>query len=242
MSTPKKNSNKRFLGGLAVAFLLPLSFYLIVKALSKDKIHLPHFYIAERVDSEVVNGKTRYDTIYHRTGELTLTNQLGQQVSLNKDLPGKILVIDFFFVRCPSVCPKLTGNMTLLQKVFKKNPKVENALDTAVQLISITVNPEYDSFPVLRAYADRYNVDHDHWWFLTGAKKDIYNFARNELHVSVQPGDGGADDFIHTEKIVVLDQQRYIRGYYNGLDTVDLRRCADDIVLLTMEKKKKRKI
>jgi protein SCO1/2 len=129
--------------------------------------------------------------------------------------------------------------MALLQRAFRKTERRSN--DTIMQLISITVNPERDSFPAMRAYANRYNANHDHWWFLTGSKKDIYDYARNELHVSVQPGDGGADDFIHTEKIVLLDKERYIRGYYNGLDSIDMKRCADDIVLLSMQKNKKNK-
>ena len=113
---------------------------------------------------------------------------------------------------------------------------MESNLDTAVQFISITVDPLRDSFQALRAYADRYKVNHDHWWFLTGDKKSIYDYARNELHLTVGPGDGGADDFIHTEDLILLDGNREIRGYYEGLDTASIRKCADDIVLLTLEK------
>jgi protein SCO1/2 len=76
---------------------------------------------------------------------------------------------------------------------------------------------------------------------LTGDKRTIYHYIREELGLVTGPGDGGADDFIHTEKMVLLDRDRYIRGYYNGLDDTDVRRCADDIVLLTLEKKKKKK-
>lgn len=237
MSQNKKNN--RFLIGIAAAFMLPLSFYLIAKLLGKDKVPLPHRYIVDRVDSQVVNGKMQYDTVFHRTAELQLTNQLGQQVTLNKDLPGKILLIDFFFVDCPSICPKLTRNMALLQKAYRRTALKAN--DSIVQFISITVNPERDSFPALRAYADRFGANHDHWWFLTGDKKMIYNFARHELHVAVGDGDGGADDFIHTEQFVLLDKDRNIRGYYNGLDSVDLKRCADDIGWLSLEKKHDKK-
>jgi protein SCO1/2 len=148
------------------------------------------------------------------------------------------LVIDFFFINCPSVCQKLTGNMTMLQRAFRKNPRMETSLESDVQFLSITVDPAHDTFPAMRAYADRFYANHDHWWFLTGDKQIIYNFARNELKVAVGPGDGGADDFIHTEKLTLIDRERHIRGYYDGLDTADVRRCADDIVLLTLEKEK----
>jgi len=234
--TKKKNTS--FILGLAVAFLLPLSFFMIAKVLSKDKIHLPSRYGIERVDTFTKDGKLLSDTIYHTVGDLQLTNQLGDKVSLNKELVGRILVVNFFFVTCPAVCPKLTGNIGMLQKAFRKNPKVENGLDNSVHFLSMSVDPVHDTFPALRAYADRFGVNHDHWWFLTGDKQSIYNFARNELKLLVGPGDGGAEDFIHTEKLVLIDAKRNIRGYYDGLDTVEIKRCADDIVLLTMEKEK----
>ncbi len=198
---------------------------------------MPGQYRIERIDAN--NGKP--DTIYHQVSELTLTNQFGQQVSLNKDYKNKILVIDFFFTTCNSTCPQLTRSMKLLQTSFRKNPKKETSLDSIVQFISITVNPERDSFPALRAYADHYGVNHDTWTFLTGDKRTIYNFARNELGVTTGPGDGGAEDFIHSDKLVLLDKDRIVRGYYSGLNDTDVRKCADDIVLLNMEWKHKKK-
>lgn len=227
---------------IAVAVLVPLSFFIIAKALKKDRIKMPPHYIVERIDSVVSRGSIHYDTVYHQVGELRLQNQLGDMVSLNGDLKDKVLVIDFFFTNCPVVCPKLTSNLTLLQKAFRKDPKKEVTMTNDVQIISITVNPERDSFPALRAYADRFGVNHDHWWFLTGPKQTIYEFARNELAVVAEPGDGGTDDFIHTEKIVVVDQDRYIRGYYDGLDTAAIAKAAYDVSLITMEKKRKKKI
>ena len=142
---------------------------------------MPRHYIVDRVDTVNKDGKVKYDSIYHKVADITLTNQLGAQVSLNKDLEGKVLVIDFFYVNCPNICPRLTGNMSLLQGAFKKDNKKENPVEVSFQLLSVTVNPSADSVPVLRAYADHYNVNHDHWWFLTGDKKSIYNYARNEL-------------------------------------------------------------
>lgn len=235
----KKRSNKTFFMGIAVAFLLPLSFYVIAKLLKKDKINMPRYYIAERVDSQQVNGVWQRDTLFHRVSDIQLVNQLGSTVSIHKDLEGKIRVVNFFFTACPIVCPQLTGNLKMLQRAFRKDPQKAFRIGNEIQFLSISVDPERDSVPILRRYADRFDVDHDRWWFLTGDRKTIYNFARKELLVSMQPGDGGAEDFIHSEKIVLIDQQGYIRGYYNGLDTSDISRCADDIALLTMAKKRK---
>ena len=228
-----KNNSKRYIIGIAVALLLPLSVFYITRKLAVGVVHLPKYYVTDKIDSQVVDGKKKFDTTFHKAAELELTNQLGQKVTLNKDLEGKILVVNFIFTNCTSPCPELTHHMAMLQKAFVKS-------DTAIQLITITVDPLRDSFPALRKYADKYAVNHDHWWFLTGDKKDIYNYARNELHLSVQPGDGSDEDFVHTSSFVLLDQYRYIRGIYDGKDGAEMKRCSDDIVLLFYENKRRK--
>ncbi|OSZ78105.1 hypothetical protein CAP35_07530 [Chitinophagaceae bacterium IBVUCB1] len=230
----KKKTGTKFIIGIAVALLLPLSFLLVVRILSKDKMpKLPKYYIATGVDNQTG------DSLYHQVSELTLTNQFGEQVSLNDGLKGKMVLINFFFTNCPTICPQMSSNIEMLQDAFRKDPKKKTTLDTAIHFVSISVDPERDSFPVLRAYADRYKANPDHWWFLTGDRQTIYNYARKQLFVNMQEGTGGVDDFLHSEKLVLLDSNRYIRGYYNGRDTADIIRCADDIVILTRQKKKR---
>lgn len=227
----------RIIGALAVSILIPLTCFIVISQLSKDKLHLPPYYV---VDHVVTSPEGTNDTIYHQVAEARFINQFGDTVSLNKDLKGKILVVDFIFTTCPTVCPQLTSNMEAIQHSFRKDPKRKSRLDTAIQFISITVDPERDSFPVMRKYADDHNVNRKNWWFLTGSREDVYNYARKELRVQVGEGGEGLDDLLHTQKIVVLDTMRYIRGYYDGLDTADMIRCTDDIVILTKQKYRKK--
>jgi protein SCO1/2 len=236
MST-KKRSNDKFFAGIAVALLVPLFCYFVVSHLSKGVVKMPGYYGIEKIDTVNAPGKRTRDTLYHHVADIELTNQLGKKISMNKDLAGKMVVIDFIFTRCPAICPRISKSMELLQTSFRKDPKKEAQLDTIVQFVSITVDPGYDSFQVLRAYADRFNANHDKWWFLTGDKHAIYNYARHELGVETGPGDGSAEDFIHTQQFILLDKERMVRGYYDGLNDTDVRKCADDIVLLTLEKK-----
>jgi protein SCO1/2 len=228
----KKATHKGFIIVITAAVLLPLLLFIITKDKTKGANPHPPFYIVDGVDSEMRDGNMHYDTVFHTVADLELTNQLGDKVSLNKDLKNKILIVSFFFADCPSVCPKMMSNIAQMQKATRKN-------DTAVQFISITVSPEKDTVQRLRVYAESYGANHDRWWFLTGDRKSIYNYARNELHVTMQPGDGGMDDFIHSEKVVMIDKERNIRGYFNGQDAADLTRCLDQVVLLTLEKDKK---
>lgn len=226
---------------MAVAVLLPLSFYLVVNQMSKGKIKLPGYYNIEKVDTTGTGDNRILDTFYHHVGEIELTNQLGEAVTVNGKLANKMLVISFFFADCTATCPKLAKSMLLLQNSFKKDPKKSSTLENDIQFLFISVLPERDSVAVLRKYADRFDANHDHWWFLTGDKKTIYNFARKELGVITGPGDGGAEDLIHTNQLVLVDKDRFIRGYYDGLNDTSVRKCADDIVLITLEKKKRKK-
>lgn len=213
-----------------LAILLPLTGYWLVKFFSKDAVHMPPHYFFDSIGVKEKGGKKYDDTLWHSMSNMHFTNQLGQQVSLD-DLHGKILVVDFFFTTCPTICPGLARNMKRLQQSFTKN-------DTIVQFLSISIDPERDSVPRLRAFADRYQANHDTWWFLTGNKKQIYDFAIKEMKANV--ADVGADTaFPHTENFFLLDTNRIIRGWYNGFDTLKLAQLARDIPTLMLEKDKK---
>ena len=223
--------NKKAILSLMLAILLPLTGYLLVSHYSKEAIQMPHrFFEPDTVVTTTKNGKTTTDTIWHKVRNIHFTNQLGKQVSLY-DLKGKVVVIDFFFSRCPSVCPRLTKSMKRLQDSFKQN-------DSIVQFISISIDPEHDSVPQLRKFADRYNVNHDTWWFVTGNKKEIYDFALQEIKASVADSDIDTA-FIHTENFFLLDSNRVVRGWYNGFDPVRQGELVRDIPTLMLERDKK---
>jgi protein SCO1 len=232
--------NKKALAGLSLAILFPVISYLLVKTYSEGAVHMPKRFYADSVISKVVNGKEITDTVWHTVANLTLTNQLGKQVSFN-DLSGKVIVADFFFTRCPSICPALTRNMKRLQNTLKLKDDTKRVDTTFVQFLSFSVDPERDSAQALKKYADRYGVNHDVWWMLTGPKKTIYNFALNELKLGLQDGEGVDSNFIHSQKMVLIDKERIVRGYYDGLDSMAMEKLAEDIVFLMLEKDKKKK-
>ena len=224
--------NSKAILGLMLALVLPFAGYFMVKYYSQQAVHMPGRYFTP--DSVVVaekNGKTVTDTIWHKVKNIEFTNQLGKKVSLD-DLKGKILVVNFFFTRCPSICPGLARSMKRLQDSFLKN-------DSIVQFISVSIDPEHDSVPQLRKFADRYNANHDTWWFVTGDKKEIYDFALNELKAGL--ADTEVDSaFIHTENFFLLDSNRIVRGWFNGFDTVKQAELVRDIPLLMLEKDRKK--
>jgi protein SCO1/2 len=228
--------NKKALLGLCVAVLLPVFSYLVLKYTSEGAVEMPRKYLLDTVINRVEKGKEVSDSIWHKTKNIRLVNQLGDTVNLY-DNPGKIIVADFFFTSCRSICPILTHNMAKLQQSFLKGGDVRNKIDTSiVQFLSFTVDPGHDSVSVLKKYADRFGVQHDNWWMLTGNRDSIYRFAFEELKVDKFSEEPVSPDFVHTSRYVLLDKDRVLRGYYNGLDSVSIAKLARDIGLLMLEK------
>jgi protein SCO1/2 len=210
--------------------LLPLTGYWLVKYFSIDAVHMPRHYFYDSIGEKTVRGKTVNDTVWHQVKNISFTNQLGQKVSLD-DLHGKIIVLDFFFTHCPTICPGMARAMKKLQKTYEKNPEI-------VQFVSISVDPEHDSVPQLRKFANKLNINHDSWWFVTGDKKEIYNFALQEMKANI--ADTNVDTaFIHTENFFLLDSNRVVRGWYNGFDTVKQAQLAMDIPTIMLERDRK---
>jgi protein SCO1/2 len=233
--------NKKSIIGLAIAVGIPLFCYLWLKTASEHAVDIPRKYLLDTVITKTVKGKQVNDSIWHKTANIQLVNQLGDTVHLF-DQSSRIIVADFFFTSCRGICPRLTSNMVKLQQSFKKGGNVRNRLDTSiVQFISFTVDPENDSVEVLKNYADRFGVDHDNWWLLTGNKMSIYDFAFEELKVDKFTDEPVSPDFVHTNRFVLIDKDRVVRGYYNGLDSTSMIKLSKDIGLLMLEKDPKKK-
>ncbi len=226
---------KRTFVAIAVTVLLPLVAFFIVNRLSKTAVIMPKHYFHDTVVAVTRDGKTTMDTVWHKVKPVVLTNQFGREVTLNdKELEGKILIVDFFFTSCPSICPTLTRSMKKIQDSFTKT-------DTILRYVSITVDPVRDSAARLKAYGDKFNINHDTWWMLTGDKKDVYDLALNEFKANIAQEEGVDTNFIHTDKFFLLDKNRVVRGWYSGLDSANLDRLINDAVLLMMEKDKNKK-
>lgn len=223
--------SKKAVLALLLAIALPLGGYLLLSYLSHRDIKMPYRYFYDSVIVNENHGKTTFDTLWHHVQNISLTNQLGQQVSLN-DLKGKVLVVDFFFTRCPTICPTMARNMKRLQSSFAPS-------DSLVQFISISVDPEHDSLSRLRWWAEKFDVNPDNWWLATGNKDSIYNFALKEMKASIADTDVDTA-FIHTENFFLLDRSSVVRGWYNGTDSVAQQNLVRDIPLLMLEKDQKK--
>lgn len=166
------------------------------------------------------------DTIYHTVPGFSFVNQDGDSIS-ETVTEGKFIVAEYFFTTCQTICPIMSNHLEKVQDEFKDDP--------LVVILSHTVDPENDSVPVLKEYATKHHLISGKWHMLTGDKKALYDQARYGYLISALEGDGGPDDFIHSEKLVLVDKDKRIRGFYDGTDTKDVTRLMNEIEVLKFE-------
>lgn len=173
--------------------------------------------------TDIINGKKHTHTV----DSFTLQNQDGKQFS-SVQLNNKIVIANFFFTSCTSVCPRMMKRVVTVQKKFIN--------DSEIAFVSFTVDPETDTAQRLKWYAENFGINTSQWNLLTGNKKEIYKLARNSFFLTAADGDGGANDFIHSDQVVLVDKDKLIRGYYDGTDDKAVTQLIHDITKLENEK------
>lgn len=208
---------------LAIAAVAISIGYLLLKPSDQLPVYHPNQLDQRLVDPSLKGAKGE-----HRISDFHLIDQFGGNFTLN-DVGHRIIVSDFFFTTCATICPKMTVQMERVQEAYKAEDRL--------LLLSHSVTPEMDSVPALAAYAELHNADPKRWRFLTGDRKQIYALARKSYFAAMDDGDGGPDDFVHTENFVLVDPQRRIRGFYDGTSAKDVDRLIADIAKLLKEEK-----
>ncbi|MGV9013074.1 MAG: SCO family protein [Flavobacteriales bacterium] len=208
--------------GLLFAVAVCIGWYML-----KPSTELP-IYSPTQLDPRLVGDAAAAEKGEHRIKPFNLIDQDSETVT-HADLQGKVVLADFFFTTCGSICPKMSTQLVRVQEAFKD--------DDRVLLLSHSVTPGTDSVPVLKAYAEKYGVDHKRWRLLTGDRVQIYDLARNSYFAAVDQGDGGPDDFVHTENFVLVDPLGRIRGFYDGTKADEVDKAMDDMRQLLDEMK-----
>ena len=226
-------------GILIAALVVPALIFLYLKGFGENHYELP--YMIPLTDSTTGNvmmkknpnprwNQPKMDTVFHTIPNWKLTDENGKEF-LGQSLKGKIYVADFFFTRCGSICPKMSTELTRLQDTFFKEQEV--------QIASFSVDPVHDTPEMLRQYAKKYDAKTGKWHFLTGTKTQIYPLAvkgyfipvadASEYDKAVKSPD---ETFIHSEKLILVDKEGYIRGFYDGTDKKDVDRLVLEIRVL----------
>ncbi len=123
------------------------------------------------------------------------------------DFKGKVTVVDFFFVSCPTICPKMTSNLVYLQNQFIDN------YDFGIA--SFTINPKYDTSKRLKKYAEGYKASHPNWHFMTGDREQIYELAEKGFNLFAGENSNVAGGFEHSGYFALVDKKGYLRSRYD---------------------------
>ena len=202
----------RFIAFAAIAAALIIAGYFVIR----PDDALPVFH-PKQLDPRLVDPAVREKEGEHRISDFNLIDQRGHTITLDA-IKDRIIVADFFFTTCPTICPKMTKNLARVQEAFPHDPRLA--------ILSHSVTPEMDSVPVLDAYARLHGADPEQWHLLTGDRAQIYALARKSYFACLDEGDGGPQDFVHTENIVLVDPNRRIRGFYDGTSVS----ATDDLI------------
>ena len=169
----------------------------------------------------IVNG----DTIPHTIPSFNFTNQNKEAIT-NKDLQPYLYISDFFFMSCPTICPKVKKQMLRIYKKYESNPQIK--------LVSHTLDPKRDTPERLKMYAENLDVDHQKWYFLHGDKNDIFDIADDYFVAAFEDPDapGGLD---HSGKIILVDKSGHVRGFAEGTEPDEVTDFFSDIDKLLKE-------
>lgn len=186
-------------------------------------VALPYYHTSDFTPLWQANA----DTI-HRIAPFRFRDQQGNTIT-EKDYEGKIYAANFFFTTCFGICPKMMNNLQLVADTFAANQDV--------LLLSFSVMPEVDTIEKLNEYARLNNIDATRWHLLTGNRAAIYSLARQSFFAEAEPGlSKDSTEFLHTEHILLVDNQGHIRGVYNGTLELDAKRLTDDMRLLLSQR------
>ncbi|ERM83132.1 photosynthetic protein synthase I [Rhodonellum psychrophilum GCM71 = DSM 17998] len=211
----------RLLQGLVLLCILmvPILIILFLKTFGNNQYEIPVLF-ENGIDNQFMECDVE-ENVQHTIPEFSFTSQDGLPMG-RAEMEGKITIVDFFFTSCPSICPVMSTEMERVDDVFRGEDRV--------QIYSISIDPEYDSPEVLKEYAERHNASPGKWFFLTGDQQETFNLARCGFLLPALDGKGVPDDFVHSDKFVIVDEQGRIRGFYSGT-------TREDVDLLILETK-----
>ena len=143
----------------------------------------------------------------------------------------KITVVDFIFLSCPTICPKMTSGLKQVYILHEKDP--------LVNFLSITIDPEKDGFEQLQVYAKELGLAYPKWSFLRGEKDSIYKLAEQGFFATAFPDSTAPGGIVHSGGVYLVDKERHIRGVYDGIEPNETQRLIKDIETLKLEYRKK---
>jgi protein SCO1/2 len=170
----------------------------------------------------------RIDTVYHKIAPFAFYNQEGEIIT-NEEVAGKVYVADFFFTSCPTICPIMKKEMLRVYEQFQDDPNFK--------ILSHSIDPTYDTVPLLKDYSMRLGVeDASTWHFLTGDKEKIFEIGQTSYLTTAMEDKNEPGGLLHSGAFVLVDQEGHIRGVYDGTKEDQVNKLIADIPKLLVAK------
>jgi len=192
---------------------------MLISSCNSKKEELP-IYGATKV---ILDEKGDSVIVHHQIADFEFLNQDGRLVT-NHDFEGGVYIANFFFTRCLSICPPMQEKVATLYHKFKQNSQVK--------FLSHSIDNQHDNPDILKDYAQKWNVNTKIWHFVTGSQDSIYDIARNSYQTSFLQTGTDSQDFIHSTILILIDQKRQIRGYYDSTNPEELEKLEENIETL----------
>ncbi len=225
--------NKSYIG---ISFII-LVFGILVVPKIVDRIKTDSVVSADRLDKIQIGSNVNESLV--KIGpcpKFELINQNNLKIS-NESFKGKVVVMEFFFTSCPTICPKMNQSMLAIEKQFFGNPNFGIA--------SISIDPDKDSPKVLKEHAELLGVTSSNWHFLTGNKEYIFNLANKGFNLYAGENSKVSGGFEHSGLFALIDKNGIIRCrrdqygnpilYYDGLEAKGVKDIQEDIKKLLKE-------
>ena len=174
-------------------------------------------------ERDVING----DTIYRTIPDFVFIDQDSQRVT-NATFAGKIYIVDFFFIHCPTICPKVKANGLRVYQKYKNEDRVG--------MLSHSIDTQHDTVAALKRHAQKLGIETAKWHLVTGDKDDIYGIADDYFSIATENPDapGGFD---HSGRLILVDTKRRVRAFCDGTDAAEVDRFMKEVDILLAEEK-----
>lgn len=157
---------------------------------------------------------------YYKIEYTGFTNQLNETFTL-KSIEGKVTLANFFFTRCPSICPPMRQRLINLVDVINHDN---------FMVVSHTIDFEHDTVEALKRYSESTGISSNSWQFVRGSEKNTKKIA-NQYMTNFE-ANGNYPDFYHSSYATLLDKNQNIKGFYNLLVDQEIERLKSDIKTL----------
>ena len=225
--------NKSYIG---ISFIILIfGIYAVPKII--DKIQNNDIVKGDRLDK--ISNSSKSDEGLVKIGpapKFELVNQDNIKIT-NETYEGKVYVLEFFFTKCPTICPKMNLSMLEIEKTFFGNPNFG--------IVSISIDPENDTPAVLKVHRELLGVKSSNWNFLTGEKAYIFDLSIKGFNLYAGENSKVRGGFEHSGLFALIDKNGNIRCrkddygnlilYYDGLEKKGVRDIQQDIAILLKE-------